>query len=180
MITVLEPAWAGGAYLLGCAFTARGGRGDNLALHLAIARAQPGDVIVTDVHGERETAHCGDLLARAALARGIAGMVLNGAIRGRVAIAELGYPIFHDGASPRGPAKDIPGELGTSVELAGVVVRTGDLVCAADDGVVVIPSADADSVVRDATELAARDLDFERRIAAGESTVAIFDLQEAG
>ena len=163
MIRVLESTWPG-SYVQGRAFAARGGQGDSLVRHPAIALAQPGDVIVADVKGEQETAHCGDLLARAALARGI---------------AELDSPIFHDGASPRGPAKHVSGELGTSVERAGVVVRTGDLGRADDDGVVVIASANADSVVRDATELAARELDFERRIAAGESTVGIFDLQEA-
>lgn len=124
VITGLEPAWAG-AYVMGRAFIARGSRGDNLALHLAIARAEPGDVIV----------------AGAAMARGIAAVILNGAIRDRRSIAELRYPLFHCGVSPVGPTKDVVGELGTSVSLAGVVVHTGDLVCADDDGIVVLRSA---------------------------------------
>ena len=175
VITGLEPAWAG-AYVMGRAFTARGSRGDNLALHLAIARAERGDVIVADVQGERRTAHCGDLLARAAMARGIAAAILNGAIRDRRSIAELRYPVFHCGVSPAGPTKDVVGELGTSVSLAGVVVHTGDLVCADDDGIVVLPSATAASVVEEAAELGAREFEFERRIADGESTVEIFQL----
>ena len=175
VIMGLEPAWAG-AYALGRAFTARGSRGDNLALHIAVARAEPGAVIVADVQGEQETAHCGDLLARAALARGIRGIVLNGSIRDRATIAELTYPIFHVGTSPRGPAKLVPGELGTVVELMGVSVHTGDLICADDDGVVVVPSADAEFVLQEAADLVTRELEFEKRIAGGESTVTIFDL----
>jgi 4-hydroxy-4-methyl-2-oxoglutarate aldolase len=178
VIKGLEPAWAG-AYVLGRAFTARGAGADNLALHLAVAHALAGDVIVADVDGDRETAHCGGLLARAAMARGLAGFVLNGAIRDRAAIADLAYPIFHDGTSPRGPAKEVPGELGTFVELSGVVVHTGDLVCADDDGVVVVRAADADSVVHEAKELEAREVDIERRIIRGELTVGIFGLAGA-
>jgi regulator of RNase E activity RraA len=80
------------------------------------------------------------------------------------------------GTSPRGPAKRVPGELGTVVELMGVAAHTGDLICADDDGVVVVPSADAEFVVQEAADLATRELEFERRIAGGESTVTIFDL----
>jgi 4-hydroxy-4-methyl-2-oxoglutarate aldolase len=133
-------------------------------------------VIVADVQGERETAHFGDLLAHAAIVRGIAGVVLNGAIRDRAAITALAYPVFHDGTSPRGPAKRIPGELGGSVELGGVVVQNGDLVCADDDGVVVVRAADAESVMQEARQLSVAELEVERRIRIGESTIAIFDL----
>src|SRR2546425_12885317 len=75
----LEPAWPA-ARVLGPAFTAQGAPGDNLALHHAVAEAAPGDVIVLAVGGERGRAHCGGVVATAALAGGVARLVLDGAI----------------------------------------------------------------------------------------------------
>jgi 4-hydroxy-4-methyl-2-oxoglutarate aldolase len=173
----LQPAWPR-AYLLGRAFTARGAPADNLALHLAVPRARPGDVIVLDMGGERDTAHCGDLLARATITLGLAGTVLNGAMRDGAAIAELEYPIFHVGTSPRGPGKEVRGELGTFVDLCGIRVGTGDLVCADDDGAVVVAAAHTGDVLQSAQELGAQELEIERRILAGESTVAILGLED--
>ena len=175
VITGLEPAWSG-ASALGAALTVRGAPGDNLALHQAIAQARENVVIVADVGGEREIAHCGDLLALAARARGVRGIVLNGSIRDRATIAELRYPVFHNGTSPRGPTKRVPGELGVPIELMGVTVESGDIVCADDDGIVVVPSHEADEILALAIGLAAREREYEARIAAGESTLEIFGL----
>lgn len=175
VIRGLEPASAG-LRAVGPAFTARGSRGDNLALHQAVARAGKGEVIVVDVQGEQETAHCGDILARAAAARGICAIVLDGSIRDRSVIAELGYPVFHRGTSPRGPSKVVPGELGVPIEVAGTTVNPGDLVCADDDGIVVVPSTEIETVLSAAVNLEAREREVERRISEGETTLEIFDL----
>ena len=175
VIRGLEPALAG-SRAVGRAFTARGSRGDNLAVHQAVAQAAPGDVIVVDVQGEQETAHCGDLLARAAAVRGIRAIVLDGSIRDRSVIAELRYPVFHRGTSPRGPAKLVPGEFGVAIQVAGATVNPGDLVCADDDGIVVVPLAEIDRVVAAAAELEASEREVERRIDEGETTLAILDL----
>lgn len=176
VIPGLEPAWPG-ASLHGRALTVRGAPGDNLALHLAIAQAAAGDVIVIDVDGERDVAHFGDILARAARRRGIAGIVINGSIRDRRTISELGYPVFHVGTSPRGPAKLVPGRIGVPIELMGVRVGDGDLVWADDDGVVVVPAGRVDETIEAASALADREAEITARVEAGESTVAIFGLQ---
>jgi 4-hydroxy-4-methyl-2-oxoglutarate aldolase len=168
-----EPAWPG-ARVLGRAFTARGAAGDNLALHHAIAQAARGDVIVLAVGGERGRAHCGGIVATAAKARGIAGLVVDGAIRDRTELEEIGLPVFHLGTSPLKPAKDGPVELGVRVELGGVRIEPGDLVAADADGVVVVPAALADELVAAARLLGVREREVLAQVEAGKTTVEIY------
>jgi 4-hydroxy-4-methyl-2-oxoglutarate aldolase len=175
VILGLEPAWPG-ARAFGPALTVRGAAGDNLALHRAIASAPEGAVIVADVQGGQEVAHCGDVLVRAARARGVRGIVLDGSIRDRAAIRELEYPVFHRGTSPRGPEKLVAGEIDVPIELLGVTVRPGDLVLADEDGVVVVSAAEAEEILARAATIAAREREYEARIDAGESTLGIFGL----
>ena len=113
----LEPAFPS-ARALGPAFTVLGAGADNLALHHAVATAEPGDVIVLAVGGEREVAHCGEIVAIAAQKRGVAGHRPRRRDPRPSEIAALGLPVFHLGTSPRGPGKAGPGALGVPVELA--------------------------------------------------------------
>ena len=126
-----------GAAALGPAVTVRAHPGDNLAVHLAVARAAAGSVVVVGTDGEHEVAFAGDLVVRAAARRGVAGIVIDGPIRDRAEIADMRFPVFHRGTSPRGPTKRFPGEVQVPIELGGVPVSPGDLVCVDDDGLVV-------------------------------------------
>lgn len=175
VIVGIEPAWAG-ALAAGPAFTVQGSPGDNLALHQAIDRAAPGSVIVANVGGGQEIAHCGDVLALAASERGIAGMILDGAIRDRASIAELRFPVFHRGTSPRGPEKRHSGAFGGAISLLGTVVNGRDFVCADDDGIVIVPHAQANAVIADAMELDRREEEFATRIKQGISTLQLYGL----
>lgn len=177
IILGLEPAWPG-AHASGRAFTVRGSRGDNLAIHQAVARAGEGEILVVGVEGDEEIAHCGDLLVLAAAQRGIGGIILDGSIRDRRAIAELRFPIFHRGTSPRRPTKTVPGQLGIPVRLRGTTVNPGDYVCADDDGVVVVPAGEAESILASAAGVEEEERSIERRILAGETTIEIFELAE--
>ena len=173
----LEPAYPS-AHVLGPAFTVQGAPGDNLALHWAVSVAAPGDVIVLAVGGEQQVAHCGDIIARAARERGVAGIVFDGAVRDRAEIARLELPVFHLGTSPRGPGKQGPGALRVPVELRGVRVEHGDLVCADSDGIAIVRRDEAEIVVAAAAALEAREQEIVAAIERGESTVRIFDLKE--
>src|SRR5262245_31974058 len=130
----LEPAWPT-AHALGPALTVQGAPGDNLALHHAVAAAEPGEVIVLAVDGETETAHCGDIVTLAARVAGVAGIVVDGAVRDRLQLEAVGVPVFHLGTSPRGPGKAGPGALRVPVTIRGVAIHPGDLVCADADGI---------------------------------------------
>ncbi len=173
----LEPVLAS-AHAVGPAFTVQGAPGDNLALHHAVASAAPGDVIVLAVGGERQIAHCGGIIATAALERGIAGLVLDGAIRDRAEIAELGFPVFFRGTSPRGPGKSGPGALGVPVELDGITILPGDLVCADADGVAIVPAAEIARLQVEVAALEAREQAIVAAIRGGTTTVDLYGLKE--
>jgi 4-hydroxy-4-methyl-2-oxoglutarate aldolase len=173
----LEPAWPA-AHALGPALTAHGAAGDNLALHHAVSTAERGGVIVLAVGGETAIAHCGDIIARAARQRGVAGIVVDGAVRDRARLEAIGVPVFHLGTSPRAPGKAGPGALGVPVALRGTTVNPGDLVCADADGIAVVPAADADDVLAAARALEQREREVVAALERGETTVTVFGLKE--
>jgi 4-hydroxy-4-methyl-2-oxoglutarate aldolase len=164
------------AHAFGPAFTVEGHGGDNLALHLAVAGAAPGDVLVVTVGGETGRAHFGDILALAAQRRGLAGLVVDGAIRDSADIAEVGFPVFHRGIALRKPSKRVPGRRGVPVRIGDAVVAPGDLVSADADGVVVVPAAAAGDVLAAAEALAEQEAQAVAQIEAGRTTVEIFGL----
>ena len=133
--------------VVGTAFTVKTRPGDNLVLHKAIDAAAPGDVIVVDAGGALEHAMIGELMASWAHKRGVAGFVIDGAIRDSHALHELDIPVFAAGVTHRGPYKDGPGELNVVVSVAGMIVRPGDLIAGDPDGVVAISPNDAQAVI---------------------------------
>ncbi|MFG1419888.1 RraA family protein [Xanthobacter sp. V0B-10] len=138
------PAFAGPA------FTVRVRPGDNLFLHKALDTALPGDVIVCDAGGALENAILGEMMGRYAASRGIAAIIIDGAIRDRAGLASLPIPVFARGVTPNGPWKSGPGEIGYPVSAGGLSVASGDLVIGDADGVLVLPRADAPQVIADA------------------------------
>ncbi|MET1034742.1 MAG: ribonuclease E activity regulator RraA [Arthrobacter sp.] len=101
----------------------------------------PGDgaVLVVDGGGSLESALMGDLIAAAAVANGWAGVVINGAIRDRVAIAGLELGVKALGSNPRKSAKDSVGAVDVAVEFGGVVFRPGASLWSDEDGILVTP-----------------------------------------
>lgn len=112
---------------------------DNLSLHAALRRAQPGDVIVCDAGGNIEAGYFGELMGLDALNRGIVGLVINGAVRDTSDLARIGFPVFAAGTAPYQCHKERLGSVGEAIILNGVPIRSGDVVVADPDAVVVIP-----------------------------------------
>lgn len=133
--------------LAGRAFTVTTRPGDNQALHRALGLARPGDVLVIDGGGHTERALMGELIAERAQNAGIAGMIIDGAIRDVREIADLGFPVWAAAVSPAGPYKNGPGRCGQPVSIGGVVCQPGDIVVADADGVIVVPALEAESVL---------------------------------
>lgn len=127
--------------LCGVALTVRVRPGDNLMIHKALTLAHPGDVLVVDGAGETAQALAGGLMRLAALARGVAGFVLDGAIRDVEEWAQGDLPVFARGHSYRRPGKDGPGEINVPITCAGLAVAPGDLVLGDADGVIAAPPA---------------------------------------
>ena len=136
----LRPMHAGGV-LAGPAFTVKTRPGDNLMLHKAIDTAEPGDVIVVDGGGDLTNSLIGEMMSAHAEYRGIAGMVIYGAIRDYDTIHAGRYPIFAAGVTHRGPYKDGPGEINVPIAIDGMVIEPGDLIVGDGDGVVCVPFA---------------------------------------
>jgi regulator of RNase E activity RraA len=142
----IRPFWPG-ARLAGPALTVWVRVGDSYRIHEAIAMASPGDVLVVNANGSAVHAVFGELMALASLARGIAGVVVDGSVRDVAALIDLQFPVFATSVCASGPLKDGTGEIGYPVACGGVVCAVGDIVVADADGVVVVPSADAGGVL---------------------------------
>jgi len=125
--------------LAGPALTVDVRPGDNLMIHAAIALARPGDVLVIDGKGDQTAALMGTIMMTACRQLGIAGVVVDAAVRDSLEIDEMDFPVFAVGTNPNGPTKNVPGRIGHPVSCGGVTVRSGDLVLADADGVVVVP-----------------------------------------
>jgi RraA family protein len=135
--------------------------GDNLAVHRALDIARPGDVLVVNGQGDTTRALLGGLLARRAQELGLAGIVVDGAVRDVDEIEAVGLPVFARASTPAGPYKNGPAEIGLPVACGGVVCSPGDIVCGDADGVAVVPLTRAARVADAVAEI----LQYERELA---------------
>lgn len=145
----IRPLWTPVPRMAGPAFTVRCPAGDNLMLHAAIYRAEPGSVIVVE-SGDLDYALAGGNVCAVAQRRGIAGFVLDGLIRDVAEVREMGFPVFARGVVPKPGAKEQVAPLAAQVRSGGVLVSAGDLVVADEDGVVVVPGEGQEEVLRKA------------------------------
>ncbi len=151
----IKPLWAGVPRIAGPAFTARCAAGDHLMLHAAIYAASPGDIIV--VEADHEYALAGGNVCAIAQRRGIAGFVVDGCIRDIAEVREMGFPVFGRGVIPKPGAKKVFEPLNQSITCAGVNINPGDIIVADEEGVAVVPLADAASAFEKATARAEKD-----------------------
>ncbi|MEU3511932.1 RraA family protein [Streptomyces longwoodensis] len=141
----IRPLWGPGPRLAGPAFTVRCPPGDNLMLHAAIHRAPAGSVIVVE-SGDLRYALAGGNVCAVAQRRGIAGFVLDGLIRDLAETREAGFPVYARGVVPVPGAKAEVRPLDEPVDCGGVRMEPGDVVVADEEGVVVVPSADTETI----------------------------------
>ncbi|MDO9405176.1 MAG: RraA family protein [Polaromonas sp.] len=153
--------------LAGPALTVKTRPGDNLMIHQALEMAQPGDVIVVDGGGDLTNALIGELMTTYAQSRGVAGMVINGAIRDLDVIGAGSFPVYAAGVTHRGPYKDGPGEINVPIAINGMVIHPGDLVLGDADGVLCVPLDVADEVLQAAQAKVAAEKKALQDIAAG-------------
>jgi 4-hydroxy-4-methyl-2-oxoglutarate aldolase len=148
--------------LAGPAFTVEVRPGDNLMIHAAMSLAKPGDVLVIDGKGDQNAALMGTIMMTACKQLGLAGVVIDGAVRDSMEIDEMDYPVFSVGTNPNGPTKQVGGRIGHPISCGGVTVHAGDFIIADCDGVVVVEREKIESLL----PLAAHKVDAEaKRIA---------------
>jgi RraA family protein len=154
------------AALLGNALTVDVRSGDNLAVHRALDEARPGDVLVVNGHGDMTRALIGDLIGEIMVNTGMAGAVVDGAVRDVRALSEMGLTVYARAITPAGPFKDGPGAIGAPVAVGGVVVAAGDVLVGDADGVVVVPRHRVKEVVDAVDGIIEKEEALRRRILA--------------
>jgi 4-hydroxy-4-methyl-2-oxoglutarate aldolase len=165
----------------GPAFTVHVPAGDNLWIHRAIYRAEPGSVLVVYTSGGLEYGYWGDILTSAAQQQGLAGLVIDGGVRDSENLESMGFPVFSNGICIRGTIKDYGGTswVGEPVQFGDVIIKQGDLIVGDRDGVAAIPSERVKEAI---TMGLAREADEEsktKRINDGERTIDIYGFGES-
>lgn len=143
-----------GSRAAGPALTVRCGQGDNLMVHAAMDKAQPGDVLVLTMPEPEPVALIGDLLATQARGRGVAAVLVDAAVRDAEDLRELGLPVWAHWVRVRGATKTEVGAIDEPVEVGGATIRPGDHVVLDADGAVVVRSERLDDVLAASRERA--------------------------
>lgn len=177
MAAAIKPL-VSGMRLCGQARTVSAMVGDNGIIHAAIPLVEPGQVLVVDAGGIEDVAVWGEVMTRAAMHRGIAGVVLDGATRDAADLRKLGFPMFCRAVVPRGPHKGFGGTIDDATAVGGVVVSPGDLIIGDDDGVAVVPPHLAESVLAAARAAQEKEESWFREIAAGRTTAELIGIAE--
>ena len=153
--------------IVGPAFTVKVPAGDNLVAQMALDYAQSGDVIVIDGAGYADRALVGGMMLAYAEERGLAGFVVNGAVRDLDDIEASPLPVFALAATPLGPYREGPGEINVPVVCGGQVVMPGDILVGDSDGIVVIPRRDAADLLSAVRKNLSMEQDEMRRMKEG-------------
>ena len=133
--------------MAGTAVTVRCRGGDNLVVLRAFDFCRPGDVLVVNAGGDLSNAVVGGIMSAGAAMLGLAGVVIDGAIRDVAEIRERDFPVYARGVNHRGPYKNGPGEINVPVCIGGMVVQPGDVIVGDQDGLLAFPASEAAAVI---------------------------------
>jgi 4-hydroxy-4-methyl-2-oxoglutarate aldolase len=171
---LVRSIWSG-AFIAAPAYPVACSPGDNLALHLAVERAPRGSVLVVSCDNF-VAGYWGEVLTVAAEAAGIVGLVTDGGVRDVAAMTRRRFPVFTRGVSVRGTVKASAASVGRAMTITGVPVAPGDFVVADDDGVIILPAADAARVLEAGEARAAKEAEMMKQIEAGARTLDLLGL----
>ena len=163
----IKPVVLEQAAFCGPAITCNPGPADNLAVIAALDSLQAGDVLVAATGGHTGCAVTGDLLLGVARNNGAIGFVTDGCVRDIPGLRQVGIPCFAVGVTPNSPAREGPGTVGFPVVVAGVVVATGDVVVADQDGVVVVPFERIGACLERLVRVRAAEADLDAKVKGG-------------
>jgi 4-hydroxy-4-methyl-2-oxoglutarate aldolase len=166
-----------GSRVAGPARTVLCGQDDNLGVHQALEHAAAGDVLVVSMPRPAPVALVGDLLGLQAKVRGLAGLLIDAAVRDRDELADLGLPIWARWIRAAGAGKQLPGRLNTTVVVGGQRIAPGDYVVMDADGAVAVANDRVADVVEAAQSRNHDEEAMRERLAAGELTLDLLGLR---
>jgi 4-hydroxy-4-methyl-2-oxoglutarate aldolase len=171
----VRAAWPG-ARLAAPAYPVQCSTGDNLAIHVAVARAPEGHALVVDVGRERELGYWGEVLTTAAEARGLAGLVIDGGVRDVRELEAHGFPVFSTMVALPGATKLQPGTVAAPAMVGGVRVAAGDWVVGDADGVTVVARASLYDALQAGRARADRESQMFEALRSGKTTLELLSL----
>ncbi|HZP21645.1 MAG TPA: dimethylmenaquinone methyltransferase [Bauldia sp.] len=178
--TVMSPAItmvSGGRRVAGPAYTVMCPPGDNLMIHVGLARTRPGMVLVVQTH-DAGYGVWGEVLTVAAQSLGVVALVVDGSVRDLGGIRELGFPVFSRGIAIRGTVKASRGTIEQPITCGGVPVWQGDLIVADESGIVVIPPANAEAILARAEARVKKEAAMMEQLRAGKTTMDLLGLKD--
>ena len=153
---------------------------DNWFIHVALLEAGEGDILVVDAKGYTQAGPWGDVLTLAAQERGLAGLVIDGAVRDSQEIIASGFPVFTRGVCIRKTTKVQKGRVNVPVSIGGVVIQPGDILVGDADGLVRVAAADIDTALTSSEHRELKEEAMRARIREGATTLDLLGLTRPG
>lgn len=167
----------GGHTIAGPAITALNTPGDNLTMHLSISLSQPDDIIVTSFFGSNSyNALWGELATCAGIGRGLAGVIVDGSVRDIKGIKKYEFPVWARNVFSRTSTVEEIGGINIPAVCGGVLIHPGDIIVADDDGVVVVPLEQAETVLQRAKEKVERESNVRDLLLKGRTPYEVFGM----